>query len=64
MRKMTEEQISKWMKQRVAERNFTDAAGLAREFLAENNITDVMDPQFNMAMNAGFSMAEEIANAS
>ena len=61
---MTEEQISKWMKQRVAERKFTDAASLAREFLSKHNITDVLDPQFNMAMDAGFGMAEEIANAS
>jgi len=61
---MTEEQIALWMKKKVQERNFTDAASLARQFLSEHNITDVLDPRFNMAMNAGFSLAEEIANAS
>lgn len=51
------------MEKRVKENKFTDAASLAREFLAEQNVTDVLDPQFNMAMNAGFSMAETIAKA-
>ena len=58
---MTEEEIVKWMKKRVEQKNFTDAASLAREFLAEQNITDATDPKFNMAMNAGFSLAETIA---
>ena len=49
------------MKKRVEQKNFTDAATLAREFLAEQNITDTMDPKFSMAMNAGFSLAETIA---
>jgi hypothetical protein len=58
---MTEEEIVKWMKKRVEQKNFTDAASLAREFLAEQNITDVTDPQFSKAMDAGFSMADTIA---
>ena len=57
----TEKEIVKWMKKRVEQKNFTDAAGLAREFLAEQNVTDVLDPQFSMAMDAGFSMADAIA---
>ena len=60
---MTEKEIVKWMEKRVKDKNFNDAAGLAREFLKEHNITDMTDPQFNMAMNAGFSMAETIAKA-
>ena len=58
---MTEEEIVKWMKKRVEQKNFTDAATLAREFLAEQKIIDVLDPQFSMAMDAGFSLAETIA---
>ena len=58
---MTEEQITKWMQERIGKRNFTDAAELAKGFLDEHNITEVMDPQFSMAISAGFKLADEIA---
>ena len=58
---MTEEQITNWMQERIDNRDFTDAAGLAKGFLDEHNITNVLDPEFSKAMDAGFSLAEEIA---
>ena len=59
---MNEEQIIKWMKKRITNRNFTDAAGLAREFLQEHEITDTLDPDFSRTINAGFKVANDIAS--
>ena len=58
---MTEEQITKWMQERIDNRDFTDAAGLAKEFLDEHNITNVVDPEFSMTISAGFKLVNIIA---
>ena len=59
---MNEEHIVSWMRERISGGNFTDAASMAKEFLDENNITNVLDPDFSKTMNAGFKLADEIAD--
>ena len=59
---MNEEQITKWMKERIDRRDFTDAAGLARDFLQEHDINNVLDPDFSKTMDAGFLLAGKIAD--
>ena len=58
-----EEDVLKWMRARVNSGDFDDAASLAREFLTEHKIHDVMDPAFQQVMDAGFKLAGEIAQA-
>ncbi len=57
---MMEEQIVKWMREKVKRDGFTDAASLAREFLDTHNITNVLDPEFSRTMDAGFRIAKEV----
>ena len=57
---MTEKEIMEWMKNKVKDGNFTDAAGLAREFLHTHNITNSLDPDFSKALDAGFKVAQEV----
>jgi hypothetical protein len=58
---ITEEMVTHWMRQRIAAGNYGTAASLAREFLDEHRICDVLDPDFDCVINAGFSLAPEIA---
>lgn len=58
---ITETTIKNWMRQRLAEGSCDTAAGLAREFLEEHNIRDVLSPDFSRVIDAGFSLAPEIA---
>lgn len=60
---MTEKEIIDWMRARVQAGQFNDAASLAREFLQEKDIHDVLDPEFQRVMDAGFKLAGEIAQA-
>ena len=57
---MTEKEIMDWMKSKVNEGGFTDAASLAKEFLHSHSITNSLDPDFSKAMDAGFKVAQEI----
>jgi hypothetical protein len=57
---MMEEQIVKWMREKVKRDGFTDAASLAREFLDSHKITNVLDPEFSRTMDAGFRIAKEV----
>ena len=43
--KVTEDQITKWMKERIEKRDFTGAAGLSKDFLYEHDISNVFAPQ-------------------
>ena len=58
---ITEEMVTHWMRLRIAAGNYDSAASLAREFLDEYHISDVLDPDFDCVINAGFSLAPEIA---
>lgn len=59
---ISEATIKKWMRQRLAEGQYDNAASLAREFLEEHQIRDVLSPDFSQVMDAGFSLAPEIAD--
>jgi hypothetical protein len=56
---MTEEQIMKWMREKIRQDGFSDMASLAKEFLDSHRVTDVLDPNFSRAMDAGFRLAKE-----
>jgi len=58
---ITEHEVKQWMRQRIAGGHYDTAASLAREFLNEHQIRDVLDPNFTRVINAGFSLAAEIA---
>lgn len=59
---VTEDSVIKWMRQRIATGQFDNAASLAREFLEEHRISDVLSPDFARVINAGFTLAPEIAH--
>ncbi|MHC4551759.1 MAG: hypothetical protein ACYSUT_03180 [Planctomycetota bacterium] len=59
----SEDEIMDWMRTRVQTGEFNDAASLAQEFLQQNDIHDVLDPDFQRVMDAGFKLAGEIAHA-
>ena len=61
MHMITEEVVKDWMRQRMTSGNYDSAASLARDFLDEHQICDVMDPAFMCVINAGFSLAPEMA---
>ena len=61
---ITEDAVLKWMRQRIAVGQYDTAASLAREFLDEHNIHDVLDPDFTCVMDVGFRLAPEIAEKS
>jgi hypothetical protein len=58
---ITEEAVTHWMRQRIVSGNYDTAASLAREFLEKHHICDVLDPDFDRVINAGFSLAPEMA---
>ncbi len=57
---MTEEQIMKWMREKVKQDGFTDAASLASEFLRSHNIDTSLAPEFSKTLDAGFKVAQEV----
>ncbi len=59
----SETEIIDWMRARVEAGEFNDAASLAKEFLDQHQIHDVLDPTFQKVMDAGFELADEIARA-
>jgi hypothetical protein len=58
---ISETMIKDWMRQRLAAGQCDSAAELAREFLEEHQIRDVMSPEFGRVMDVGFSLAMEFA---
>lgn len=58
---VTEERVLQWMRKRLESGHYDTAAALAREFLNEHQIRDVLDPDFVCVMEAGFKLAPEIA---
>ncbi len=58
---LTEDAVLKWMRRRIAAGQYDTAASLAREFLGEHNIHDVLDPDFACVMDVGFRLAPEMA---
>ena len=59
-KKMTEDQIVHWMREKVKKDGFSNATSLAESFLQEHQITDVLDPDFSATLDAGFKVAQEI----
>ncbi|MEN8127444.1 MAG: hypothetical protein ABFR90_06520 [Planctomycetota bacterium] len=57
---MTEEKITQWMREKVLQTGFTDATSLAESFLTEHHISDALDPDFSLSLDAGFKIAQEI----
>jgi hypothetical protein len=57
---MTEQDIMVWMRDKVKQDGFTDAASLAEEFLQTHNVTDTLDPDFSKTLDAGFKIAQEM----
>lgn len=57
---LNEEQIIEWMRKKVKTDGFTDAASLAEQFLKTHNISNVLDPDFSLTMDAGYKIAQEI----
>jgi hypothetical protein len=60
---VTKESVTQWMRQRIADGNYDTAASLAREFLDQHQIHDVLSPDFDCVIKVGFSLATEIAEA-
>jgi|LAHU01.1.fsa_nt_gb hypothetical protein len=59
---ITEQAIKNWMRQQLAEKQYDNAAALAREFLEQHQIRDVLSPEFNRVISVGFELAPEIAH--
>jgi hypothetical protein len=57
---ITEEDIMKWMREKVRIEGFSDAATLAEEFLRTHNVTNALDPEFSRTLDAGFKIAQEV----
>jgi hypothetical protein len=60
---MTEDKIIEWMRSKISTGQYTDAASLARAFLDHYDIKNTNDPNFTMTIDAGFKLADEIAQA-
>jgi hypothetical protein len=57
---MTEDQIIRWMHQKVKRDGFVNATSLAESFLSAHHIGDALDPDFSTTLDAGFKVAQEI----
>lgn len=57
---MTEEEIMKWMREKVKKDGFTDAASLAEDFLRTYSVKDTLSPDFSKSLDAGFKIAQEV----
>lgn len=57
---MMEEKIMQWMRDKVKQEGFTDAASLAEEFLKAHEISTALDPDFEKTLDAGFKIAKEV----
>jgi len=60
---MNEQDIIRWMREKVKRDGFTDAASLAEDFLQTHNVTDTLDPDFSRTLDAGFKIAQEVHGA-
>ncbi len=57
---MNEEQIMNWMREKVKQDGFSDAATLASEFLKTHEIDSSLAPEFSKTLDAGFRVAQEV----
>jgi hypothetical protein len=57
---MTEKEITRWMREKVRDGGFVDAATLTEEFLRTHNVTNALDPDFSRTLDAGFKVAQEM----
>lgn len=57
---MTEQEIMKWMRERIKTDGFSNATALAESFLKAHHINDALDPVFSRSLDAGFKVAQEI----
>jgi hypothetical protein len=57
---ITEDDIIKWMREKVKKDGFSDAATLTEEFLRTHNIMNALDPEFSRTLDAGFKIAQEV----
>ena len=57
---MTEKEITRWMREKVRDGGFVDAARLTEEFLRTHNVTNALDPDFSRTLDAGFKVAQEM----
>lgn len=57
---MSEDEIMKWMREKVKADGFSDAATLAEEFLRTHNVSNALDPEFSRTLDAGFKIAQEV----
>ena len=57
---MTEQEIIRWMRERIKSDGFTNATELAESFLKAHHINDALDPDFSRSLDAGFKVAQEV----
>ncbi len=57
---ISEDEIMKWMREKVKTEGFSDAATLAEEFLRTHNVANALDPDFSRTLDAGFKIAQEV----
>ena len=57
---MSEDEIMRWMREKVKADGFSDAATLAEEFLRTHNVANAIDPDFSRTLDAGFKIAQEV----
>ena len=57
---MNEKEIMNWMRNKVKQNGFSDAASLTEEFLQTHEVSDSLHPDFTKTLDAGFKIAKEI----
>lgn len=57
---MTEEQIKKWMHEKIRRDGFSNATSLAESFMQAHHITDVLDPDFSRSLDVSFKVVQEV----
>ena len=57
---ISEDEIMKWMREKVKADGFSDAATLAEEFLRTHDVKNALDPDFSRTLDAGFKIAQEV----
>ena len=57
---ITEKAVMNWMRNKVKKSGFNTAADLAKQFLSEQNISQVHHPDFPTVLDASFKIADEV----
>jgi hypothetical protein len=58
--KYTIDSIKEWMRKDVVKNGFVNATTEAERFFKEYHITDTLDPDFSLTLDAAFELASEI----